>query len=70
MAAQQKRTAETFGDFGDAVIEAPKATVKNDKPKPVERTKKATPERFFADASSPKVLDATQLYLNEIGTSY
>lgn len=66
MEAQQKRSAETFGD---AVIEAPKVTTKKTKPKSVERINKATPDRFIAEASAPKVLDATQLYLNEIGFS-
>lgn len=66
MAAQLARMEETFGD---AVIDSPKATMKSAKAKTIERTSKVTPERFIADARTPKVLDATQLYLNEIGFS-
>ena len=65
MAAQQEINAETFDD----VIEAP-TKVKAKKPtSPVERTSKAPQERFIAEPSSAKALDATQLYLNEIGFS-
>ena len=65
MAAQQEINAETFDD----VIEAP-TKVKAKKPtSPVERTSKASQERFIAEPSSAKALDATQLYLNEIGFS-
>jgi RNA polymerase nonessential primary-like sigma factor len=64
MAAQQEISAEVFDDV---VIEAP---VKATKTKaPVERTSKAPQARFIAEPSSAKALDATQLYLNEIGFS-
>lgn len=66
MAAQQKRSAETFGD---AVIDTPKPPVRKAKPKSVERVNKATSDRYTAEDNTPKVLDATQLYLKEIGYS-
>ena len=64
MAAQQEISAEIFDDV---VIEAPAKAKKATKP--VERTSTAKSERFIAEPSSAKALDATQLYLNEIGFS-
>ena len=64
MAAQQKISAEVFDDV---VIEAPVEAQKTKAS--VERTSKAPQERFIAEPSSAKALDATQLYLNEIGFS-
>ena len=68
MAAQQKTKIESFGD---AVIEAPTATVSNSDAEPIslESAEKIKSERFIAESSSSKVLDATQMYLNEIGFS-
>jgi RNA polymerase nonessential primary-like sigma factor len=65
MAAQQEISAETFDD----VIEAPAKAIAKKIAEPVERTRKAPQERFIAEPSAAKALDATQLYLNEIGFS-
>jgi RNA polymerase nonessential primary-like sigma factor len=65
MAAQQEISAETFDD----VIEAPAKAIAKKTAAPVERTSKAPQERFIAEPSAAKALDATQLYLNEIGFS-
>lgn len=68
MAAQQKTKIE---NFGDAVIEASIDTVstKDTESISLESAKKIKSERFIAEPSSSKVLDATQMYLNEIGFS-
>jgi len=61
MEAKQELSAEVFSDVIDASDKITHTTiVKNDK---------ATPERFIESASAIKTLDATQLYLNEIGFS-
>jgi RNA polymerase nonessential primary-like sigma factor len=65
MAAQQEISAETFDD----VIEAPSKAITKKSAAPVPRTSKAQQERFIAEPSAAKALDATQLYLNEIGFS-
>jgi RNA polymerase nonessential primary-like sigma factor len=65
MAAQQEISAETFDD----VIEAPTKAITKKIAVPVQRTSKAQQERFIAEPSAAKALDATQLYLNEIGFS-
>jgi RNA polymerase nonessential primary-like sigma factor len=65
MAAQQEISAETFDD----VIEAPTKAIAKKPAAPVQRTSKAPQERFIAEPSAAKALDATQLYLNEIGFS-
>lgn len=67
MAAQQEISAETF-DFED-VIEAPTTAKKKKPAAPIERTSRASQDRFIAEPSTAKALDATQLYLNEIGFS-